>query len=148
MKKSQNRLMNFFEIPFAPGADLRFALLIDLVNSSIVRGESKSIFSASDNFAFCINKSFSPLSFVAVFGSGIRDPEYEIRGSGSEIRDPRSEIRDPGWTEIRIRDKHPGSATLFLWLCGFAFLLLRSLIDGFLKDAHCELQLIPSVIHR
>jgi hypothetical protein len=34
---------------------------------------------------------FSPLSFIAVFGSG---------------------IRDPGWVEIRIRDKHPGSATL------------------------------------
>jgi hypothetical protein len=34
---------------------------------------------------------FSPLSFVAVFGSG---------------------IRDPGWVKIRIRDKHPGSATL------------------------------------
>jgi hypothetical protein len=31
----------------------------------------------------------SPLSFVAVYGSGIRDP-------GSEIRDPRSGIRDPG----------------------------------------------------
>ena len=36
---------------------------------------------------------FSPLSFVAVFGSG---------------------IRDPGWVKIRIRDKHPGSATLLL----------------------------------
>jgi hypothetical protein len=34
---------------------------------------------------------FSPLSFVADFGS---------------------EIRDPGWVKIRIRDKHPGSATL------------------------------------
>jgi hypothetical protein len=34
---------------------------------------------------------FSPLSFVAVFGS---------------------EIRDRGWLKIRIRDKHPGSATL------------------------------------
>jgi hypothetical protein len=33
---------------------------------------------------------FSPLSFVAVFGSG---------------------IRDPGWVKIGIRDKHPGSAT-------------------------------------
>jgi hypothetical protein len=27
------------------------------------------------------------------------------------IRDPRSGIRDPGWVKIRIRDKHPGSAT-------------------------------------
>jgi hypothetical protein len=33
---------------------------------------------------------FSPLFFVAVFGS---------------------RIRDPGWVKIRIRDKHPGSAT-------------------------------------
>ncbi len=36
---------------------------------------------------------FSPFSFVACFGS---------------------EIRDPGWVKIRIRDKLPGSATLFL----------------------------------
>jgi hypothetical protein len=54
----------------------------------------------------------SLLSFVAVFGS--------------EIRDPRSGIRDPGSgmdkvTKIRFRysgwDKHPGSATLVqtLW---------------------------------
>jgi hypothetical protein len=28
--------------------------------------------------------------------------------------DPGSEIRDPGWVKIRIRDKHPGSATLQL----------------------------------
>jgi hypothetical protein len=34
---------------------------------------------------------FSPLSFVAVFGS---------------------KIRDPGWIKIRPRDKHPGSAML------------------------------------
>jgi hypothetical protein len=50
--------MNLFEIPFAPGADLRFALLIDFVSSSMVRGESKSIFSASDSFAFCISGLF------------------------------------------------------------------------------------------
>ncbi len=41
---------------------------------------------------------FSPLSFVAVFGSGIRDP-----GSGM------GKNQDPG---TGIRDKHPGSATL------------------------------------
>jgi hypothetical protein len=35
----------------------------------------------------------SPLSFVALFGSG---------------------IRDPGWVKISIRDKHPGSATLVI----------------------------------
>jgi hypothetical protein len=32
---------------------------------------------------------------------------------GSEIQDPGSEIRDPEWLKIRIRDKHPGSATQF-----------------------------------
>jgi hypothetical protein len=50
---------------------------------------------------------FSPLSFVAVFGSGFRDP-------GSEIRDPGSGMgksQDPG---SGIRDKHPGSATLVI----------------------------------
>ncbi len=40
------------------------------------------------------------------------DPGSEIRDPRSEIRDPGSEIRDPGWVNIRIRDKHPGSATL------------------------------------
>jgi hypothetical protein len=38
------------------------------------------------------NKLFSPLSFVTVFGSGIRDP-------GSRI-----EIQDQGWVKIRIWD--------------------------------------------
>jgi hypothetical protein len=37
---------------------------------------------------------FSFISFFAVFG------------------DAGSEIRDRGWTKTRIRDKHPGSATL------------------------------------
>jgi hypothetical protein len=45
-----------------------------------------------------ITNFFSPLSFVTVFGSGIRDP--------------KSGVRDPGWVKIRIRDKYPGSATL------------------------------------
>jgi hypothetical protein len=36
-------------------------------------------------------KIISPLSFLPVFGS---------------------EIRDPGWVKIRIRDKLPGSAIL------------------------------------
>jgi hypothetical protein len=39
---------------------------------------------------------FSPLSFVAVFGSEIRNPRSGIQDPGSEIRDPRSGIRDPG----------------------------------------------------
>ncbi len=61
---------------------------------------------------------FSPLSFVLVFWSGIRDtrsgirdPRSGIRDRRSEIwdprsgiRDPRSRIRDPGWVKIRIRD--------------------------------------------
>ncbi len=37
------------------------------------------------------NKFFSTISFVAVFGSGIRGP--------------RSGIQDPGWVKIRIREK-------------------------------------------
>jgi hypothetical protein len=48
---------------------------------------------------------FSPLSFVAYFGSGIWDP-------GSGIWDPGSGMdknQDPGFG---IRDKHPGSAAL------------------------------------
>jgi hypothetical protein len=28
--------------------------------------------------------------------------------------EPGSKIRDPGWVKIRIRDKHPGSATLMM----------------------------------
>ncbi len=28
------------------------------------------------------------------------------------IQDPGSEIRDPGWVKIKIRNKHPRSATL------------------------------------
>jgi hypothetical protein len=71
-----------------------------------------------------ITNFFSPLSFVTVFGSGIRvwdprsgirDPRSGIRDPGSEIRDPGSGMgknQDPGWVKIRIRDKHPGSATL------------------------------------
>jgi hypothetical protein len=45
-----------------------------------------------------VKKNFSPLSFVAVFGSGIRDP-------GSWIRN--GEKSGSGF-----RDKHPGSAKL------------------------------------
>jgi hypothetical protein len=37
--------------------------------------------------------------------------------------DPGSEIRDPGWVKIRIRDKHPGSATLLI------ILLIRELLQ-------------------
>jgi hypothetical protein len=63
-------------------------------------------FQKSNNFQFCelcgykkgMTNIFSPVIFVAVLGSGIRDPGFETR--------------DPGWVKIRIRDKHPGSATL------------------------------------
>jgi hypothetical protein len=51
-------------------------------------------------------KFFSPLSFVAVFGSG---------------------IRDPGWVKIRIRDKHPGSATLLVPIESFYSLRIAHL---------------------
>jgi hypothetical protein len=49
---------------------------------------------------------FSSLSFIADL-----DP-------GSEIWDPGPGIRDPGWVKSRsrMRDKHPGSATLLLIL--------------------------------
>ncbi len=58
---------------------------------------------------------FLPLSFIAVFGS---------------------EIRDPGWVKIRIRDKHPGSATLLFcndfrvkkYLNAFVYSVVRILI--------------------
>ena len=35
------------------------------------------------------------------------------------LLDPGYEIRDPGWIKIRIREKHPGSATRFV--SGFEF---------------------------
>jgi hypothetical protein len=41
--------------------------------------------------------------------------------------DPGSEIRDPGWVKIRIRDKHPGSATLPLYLILLIFIYLKGL---------------------
>ncbi len=57
-----------------------------------------------------ITNFFSPLSFVAVFGSWIRDPR---------------------WVKIRIRDKHPGSATL-LALKGFRIFWHRSIFESVL----------------
>ncbi len=52
---------------------------------------------------------FSPLSFVAVF------------------LDPGTEIRDPGWVKSGsgIRDKHPGSATLILYIKNCYLLIPR-----------------------
>ncbi len=47
---------------------------------------------------------FTPFAFVAVFGSGIRDPGSRIRDPRSGIQDPGSKIRDPG-TDIQ----DPGS---------------------------------------
>jgi hypothetical protein len=60
-------------------------------------------------FFLFLGTIFSPLFFVAVFGSRIRD-------IGSEIRDLRSGIRDGRKSESGIRDKHPGSATVLLRL--------------------------------
>ncbi len=45
-------------------------------------------------------------------GSGIRDQGSGIRDQGSRVRDQGPGIRDQRWVKIRIRDKHPGSATL------------------------------------
>jgi hypothetical protein len=47
--------------------------------------------------------------------------------------DPGSGIRDPGWEKTRIRDKHPGSATL-----------LYSLLERYRYK--CSDQLIPKSI--
>jgi hypothetical protein len=48
---------------------------------------------------------FSPLSFVAVFGSGIRDPKSEIRDPGSGMgknQDPGSGINIPDPQHCKI----------------------------------------------
>ncbi len=59
----------------------------------------------------CLKKKFSsPLSFLPVFGSGIRDP-------GSEIRDPGSGMgknQDPG-SGINIPDPQHWSEISFFW---------------------------------
>ena len=65
---------------------------------------------------------FSLLLLFLDPGSEIRDPGSGIRDPGSEIRDPGSEIRDPGWVKIRIRDKHPGSATLTTGISGKVYM--------------------------
>ncbi len=65
-------------------------------------------------------KFFSPLSFVAIFGSGIRYP-------GSEIRDRGSGIRDGQKSGSGIRDKHPGSATLVTPPVYFSLVVLSDL---------------------
>jgi hypothetical protein len=68
-----------------------------------------------NNFKFCDicgykkrhdNKFFFTLSFVAVLGSGIWDPR-------SGIWDPGSRMGKNQDLVSRIRDKHPGSATLY-----------------------------------
>ena len=62
---------------------------------------------------------FSPMSFIAVFGSGIRDPGWDP-GSGM------SKNQDPG---SGTRDKHPGSATVLKTLfCKQCFSPLNTFI--------------------
>ncbi len=61
-------------------------------------------------------KIFSSLSFVAVFGSWIRDPG--------------SKVWDPGWVKIRIWDKHPGSATLCHSLRIYVWVLASRLLKS------------------
>jgi hypothetical protein len=70
---------------------------------------------------------FSLLSFVVVFGSGIRDPGSEIRDPGSEIRDPRSGIRDPG---SEIRDPGSGINIPDPQHCLFVKILVNFLAPG------------------
>jgi hypothetical protein len=52
--------------------------------------------------------NFSPISFVAVFGSGIRDPRSEIQNPGSRIRDGQKSgsginILDPKDSQYKYR---------------------------------------------
>ncbi len=47
-----------------------------------------------------------------VVGSEISDLASAIQDLRFGIGDPRPGIKDPEWKRIRIRDKHPGSATL------------------------------------
>jgi hypothetical protein len=67
------------------------------------------------------NNFFSPLSFVAVFGSGIRDPRSEIRDPGSGMgknQDPGSGINipDPQHCDLdRLGSRKMG------WKLGIAF---------------------------
>ncbi len=94
----------------------------DRIKITIILFKLAHIFSLpvqkSNNFQFCDISGYSkgktvgqqifppPLLLLWLdLGSGIQDP-------GSEIRDPGSGIRDPAWIKIRIRDKHPGTATL------------------------------------
>jgi hypothetical protein len=66
LKKSQYLFINLLEIPFEPGAEVRFALLMDWVNSSKVNSRSKSNFSASVSFEFLTSVLFkisSPKNF-------------------------------------------------------------------------------------
>jgi hypothetical protein len=55
--------------------------------------------------------------FYAFFG--VKKLKFFDEDPGSGMETVR--IRDPGWKKVGsgIRDKHPGSATLFLQLCGF-----------------------------
>jgi hypothetical protein len=54
---------------------------------------------------------FSPLSFVADFGSGIRDPRSEIRDPGSGM----GKNQDPG-SGINIPDPQHWSPVSITWL--------------------------------
>jgi hypothetical protein len=44
--------------------------------------------------------------------------------------DPGSEIRDPRWVKIRIRDKHPGSATLGFFFVDVLNVAVEKLVRG------------------
>jgi hypothetical protein len=55
---------------------------------------------------------FSTSTFCSCW---IRDPRSAIRDPGFDIRDPRSGIREAIKAGSEIRDKHPGSATHWIW---------------------------------
>jgi hypothetical protein len=88
---------------------------------------------------------FSPLSFVAVFGSGIRDPGSEIRDPGSEIRDPGSGMgknQDSG-SEINIPDPQHCTHTKRLPSSG-RILVVRILEVSFFFSSEALLVLVES----
>jgi hypothetical protein len=55
----------------------------------------------------------------------------------SRIRDPGSEIQDPGWVKIRIRDKHPGSATLVQGSGSFCFEFFKRPFNSVWRRFQC-----------
>ncbi len=88
----------------------------------LIKKKFKKICSCNFFFNFWSLKPWIRIGFGSGFGSGsalasniklwIRIRKNEYGSTTLDFLDPGSEIRDPGWVKIRIRDKHPGCATL------------------------------------